>query len=107
MNVINAYVFFIGLCIGSFLNVCISRTIKDESVVWPASYCDKCGNRLKSIDLVPVVSYIILRGRCRGCHEKISKEYPLVELLNAFLYLCIYEKAFNNSTKGYSLDIFS
>lgn len=92
MKAIEIYIFFIGLCIGSFLNVCVFRIIKNQSVVWPSSYCDNCGAELKPLDLIPVISYVLLRGRCRVCKEKISIQYPLVELLNAVLYIGLYEK---------------
>ncbi|MEA5002010.1 MAG: prepilin peptidase [Christensenella sp.] len=76
-----------GLVIGSFLNVCICRVPLKQSVATGGSYCPSCGNSLKPIDLVPVLSYVFLRGRCRYCKEKISPQYPLVELLSAGLYI--------------------
>lgn len=77
--------FVLGLFIGSFLNVCIYRIPKGESVVWPPSHCPKCGERIKPYDNVPVISYLILKGRCRNCGEGISLQYPLVELLTGLL----------------------
>lgn len=85
-------VLIIGLCIGSFLNVCIYRIPREESIVFPASHCTACGYELKVLDLIPVISYIFLKGRCRKCGEKISIKYPLVEVLNGILYLLIYLK---------------
>lgn len=90
MNVISIYIFVVGLCIGSFLNVCIDRTIEEKSIIWPSSHCDNCGCKLKVRDLIPVISYLILKGKCRKCHSKISVQYPIVELVNALLYLCVY-----------------
>lgn len=87
-----------GLCIGSFLNVCIYRIPREESIVFPGSHCMKCGYELKWYDLIPVVSYISLRGKCRKCGDRISIQYPIVELLNAVIYLIIYLEY------GYSLD---
>ncbi len=82
--------FILGLFIGSFLNVLIYRIPRGESVVWPGSHCAQCGHGLKPLDLVPVVSYLLLRGRCRYCGTKISLRYPLVELLTAFSFLLVY-----------------
>lgn len=69
-----------GLMIGSFLNVCALRWPNDESVVRPRSRCPGCGNALAWYDNVPVLSWLVLRGRCRSCGEPISIQYPLVEL---------------------------
>lgn len=80
----------LGLVIGSFLNVCIYRIPKEESIAFPPSHCANCNHKLKPIDLVPVFSYIFLIGRCRYCKEKISIRYPLIEILNAVLYLIVY-----------------
>ena len=74
-----------GLFIGSFLNVCIYRIQKGESIVWPPSHCPKCTKALKPWDNIPVISYLILKGRCRYCSEPISVRYPVVELLSALL----------------------
>ena len=80
------FILVIGLCIGSFLNVCIYRLPKGESISFPPSHCQNCGYRLKVKDLVPVFSYIFLKGKCRNCGEKISIQYPIIELTNAILY---------------------
>lgn len=76
-----AAAFILGLLIGSFLNVCIARLPKDESIVWPASRCPKCLTPIKFYDNVPLLSFLLLRGRCRACKEPISFKYPAVELL--------------------------
>lgn len=76
----------IGLLIGSFLNVCIYRLPKHEDIVYTRSHCMSCGNVIKWYDLIPVVSFILLRGRCRYCHTKLSVQYPIIELLNGLLY---------------------
>ncbi len=81
-----------GLVIGSFLNVCIYRIPREESIVFPSSHCPNCGTKLKAYDLVPLLSYIVQRGKCRYCGEKISPQYPIVELLNALVYILIYNK---------------
>lgn len=82
-------VFIFGIVIGSFLNVCIYRIPKNESVVKEGSHCMQCDYRLKWYDLVPLFSYLFLRGRCRKCKTKISVQYPLVETVNGILYVII------------------
>ena len=79
-----------GLIIGSFLNVCIHRLPLGESIVWPPSRCPHCRMVLKPYDNIPVVSYAILRGRCRGCGSPISVQYPVVELVTASMFLASY-----------------
>jgi len=77
----------IGLVIGSFLNVCIYRIPKGESLAWPGSHCPKCGKGLKPADLVPVFSYLMLKGRCRTCGIRIPARYPLVEAVTGLAFL--------------------
>lgn len=79
----------LGLVIGSFLNVCIYRIPREESVAFPPSHCTSCEHRLTAMDLIPVISYIFLRGKCRYCNEKISARYPFIESLNGILYLFV------------------
>lgn len=81
-----------GMCIGSFLNVCIVRLPQEESIAYPASHCTKCKHKLKFTDLIPVLSFICLRGRCRYCGEKISKRYALVEFLTGVLAVVTFLK---------------
>ncbi len=82
--------FLYGLLIGSFLNVCIYRIPKGESVVKPPSHCTNCGTRLTPLDLVPILSFIFLRGKCRHCGVKISPRYPMIELLTAFIFVSLF-----------------
>jgi leader peptidase (prepilin peptidase)/N-methyltransferase len=84
--------FVFGLVIGSFLNVCIYRIPLHKSIAFPGSFCPKCLKPIKSYDNIPVLSYLILGGRCRYCKTKISWRYPMVELLTAGLFLAIYFK---------------
>ena len=84
------FVFLFGLIIGSFLNVCILRIPTGKSIVLPASACPKCGAAIRAYDNIPVISYLILRGKCRGCKSKISPMYPLVEFLTGVLFLACY-----------------
>lgn len=73
--------FVVGLCLGSFYNVCVVRYLSGESIVFPASKCPKCGHALRWWENIPLLSYLLLRGRCRSCREGISWRYPAVELL--------------------------
>jgi leader peptidase (prepilin peptidase)/N-methyltransferase len=83
---LTALVAVLGLFIGSFLNVVIYRVPRDESVVRPRSRCPGCGTQLAEYDNIPVVSWLVLRGRCRTCGEPISIRYPAVELLTAVVF---------------------
>lgn len=83
-------IFLYGIVIGSFLNVCIFRIPKQESIVKVNSHCMSCGYRLKWYDLIPLFSYLFLGGKCRKCGSKISVQYPIVEALNGGLYLIAY-----------------
>ncbi len=82
--------FVIGLAFGSFLNVCISRLPHDLSIVTPRSYCPACRAPIAWRDNIPLLSWILLRGRCRSCRARISPRYPAVELLTAALFLACY-----------------
>lgn len=84
---IYAIIFIFGAIIGSFLNVCILRLPTGESIAAGGSHCMSCKAKIKKYDLIPIVSYIILRGKCRSCGAKISPRYMIVELLNALLYV--------------------
>ncbi|MEO7713895.1 MAG: prepilin peptidase [Gemmatimonadaceae bacterium] len=85
-----AFAFVVGLCVGSFLNVCISRWPADLSVVRPRSRCPNCGHQLAWFENVPVVSWLVLRARCRSCQLPISAIYPLGEVLVGVLWaLCV------------------
>ncbi|MBU1867072.1 MAG: prepilin peptidase, partial [Candidatus Margulisbacteria bacterium] len=81
----------IGAVVGSFLNVCIHRLPRNESVVWPASHCPACGKQLSPWELFPIISYLILKGKCSGCREPISIRYPLVETLSAFFFVATWQ----------------
>jgi len=75
-----------GLVVGSFLNVCIHRIPRRESLVWPASHCTACNRPLAWFENVPIVSWLLLRGRCRTCGVRISSMYPIVELTTAIVF---------------------
>ena len=87
---IGIFAFVLGLIIGSFLNVCIIRIPEQKSIVMPASACPKCGAAIRPYDNIPVLSWVMLGGKCRACKTKISGMYPLVELLTSLLFLGCY-----------------
>ncbi|MCM1282455.1 MAG: prepilin peptidase [Muribaculaceae bacterium] len=82
--------FCYGLIIGSFLNVCILRIPEGKTIVTERSHCMKCGYQLSWYDMIPVASYLALRGRCRKCRTKISAQYPLIEGANGILYVIVF-----------------
>ncbi len=82
----------VGAIIGSFLNVCIWRIPREESIVFPSSHCPGCSHPIRFGDNVPVISWLILKGRCRDCGASISLRYPLVEALTAALAILLYWK---------------
>lgn len=83
-------IFALGIIIGSFLNVCIYRIPREESIRFPSSHCTNCSHTLAWYDLIPILSFLSLRGKCRYCLEPISPQYPIIELLNGILYLLTY-----------------
>ncbi|MFH1479333.1 MAG: prepilin peptidase [Candidatus Omnitrophota bacterium] len=83
-------IFLFGSMIGSFLNVCIYRIPRDESIIFPASRCTSCKKPIKWYDNIPLLSYIFLKGKCRSCNEKISPRYFIVELSSALSFLILY-----------------
>jgi len=83
-------IFILGLVVGSFSNVCIYRIPKNESIIYPASHCPKCRTTIKAFDNIPLLSYILLKGRCRICKSKIAIQYPIVEFFTGLIYLIIY-----------------
>ena len=87
------FVILVSLCIGSFLNVCIYRIpLENQNVAFPPSHCTNCDYELKWYDNIPVLSYIILGGKCRNCKQKISIQYPMIELFNCIVCTLIYMK---------------
>jgi leader peptidase (prepilin peptidase)/N-methyltransferase len=88
----HVFIFALGTIIGSFLNVCIYRMPRELSIVFPSSRCTSCQNPIAFYDNIPVLSYILLGGKCRYCRERLSIRYPIVELLNGVLYLIVLER---------------
>ncbi|SEO35119.1 prepilin peptidase [Propionispora vibrioides] len=84
------YFFLFGLCMGSFLNVCIYRLPQGDSIAYPPSHCMHCQSRLQMVDLIPVLSYLFLRGRCRQCGTPYSIRYTFVEILTGCLFIWCY-----------------
>ena len=86
----SCFAFVFGMVVGSFLNVCICRMPNGESIVSPPSHCPHCSYRIRWYDNIPLLSYLVLRGKCRGCGAHISLQYPLVELINGILTLFLF-----------------
>ena len=84
--------FLMGLCVGSFLNVVLFRTHEGQAVIFGRSKCRNCQSVLEARDLIPVLSYVFLKGRCRGCHSVIAWQYPFVEITTGLLFVLMYLK---------------
>jgi len=87
---INTIIFIVGLCFGSFLNVIIYRLPEQLSLVSPPSRCPACSKKLGFVELLPVIGYLLIRGRCRQCNIIISPRYPVIELVTGLLFLFTY-----------------
>ncbi len=85
--IVNVFVFVVGACIGSFLNVCIYRVPNGESILWPGSKCLMCGSKIRWYDNIPIFGWFMLGGRCRDCKACFSFRYPLIELGTAVLFV--------------------
>ncbi len=92
--------FLFGSMVGSFLNVCIFRLPKEESIVFPASHCTSCSKTIVWFDNIPVLSFVVLGAKCRNCHAKISWQYPLIEIVSAVLFVIFY-RTFGLTPKGF------
>lgn len=80
----------LGACVGSFLNVCIYRLPRGDSIIFPPSHCPQCGKRIRPYDNIPLLSFLFLRGRCRFCRKRITPRYFIVELLTALIFGSLY-----------------
>jgi leader peptidase (prepilin peptidase)/N-methyltransferase len=85
-------IFVFGTIIASFLNVCIYRIPRKESIIYPSSHCPHCGIPLKWYNLIPILSFIVQGGKCSYCKGKISLQYPVVEILNGIMFVMLYNK---------------
>lgn len=88
--IVITFIFIVGLCVGSFLNVVVLRAFSNESIAFPGSKCPKCQHPLKWYHNIPVLSYFILRGKCAFCSEKISIQYPIIEFITGVLFVLIF-----------------
>ncbi len=88
-------VFFIGICLGSFANVCIYRLPKNKQIITGRSFCPKCKKTIKWLDNIPLISFLLLNGKCRKCRKPISLKYFIIELITGIGFLLIYLN-FNN-----------
>src|SRR5512135_2646024 len=104
MMIVTALLF--GLLIGSFLNVCIERLPRGRSLSKPASHCPRCKEPIRFYDNIPIISFLLLRGKCRSCGEPISWRYPLVELMNGLLYVWTVRE-FQAGGEAYLMMVFS
>ncbi|MCI5054123.1 MAG: prepilin peptidase [Pelagibacteraceae bacterium] len=90
--VVETYLFLFGLIVGSFFNVCILRLPKDQDIFLKSSACPNCNNKLKWYHNIPLVSFIFLLGKCHFCKKIINFQYPLVEIITAFIFVFSYSK---------------
>lgn len=79
----------LGLCLGSFYNVCVHRYLTGQSIVWPGSHCPACGHSLSWWENIPLISYLLLKGQCRECSKTISIRYPVIEAVSGILSLLL------------------
>ncbi len=98
ITLFKAFCFIFGLLIGSFLNVVILRMPLGKSIVTPRSACSKCGYQLKWYDNIPIISYLLLKGKCRSCDESFSIRYPLIELVTGLIALNLFPDVINIQT---------
>ncbi|MBI5019121.1 prepilin peptidase [Candidatus Gottesmanbacteria bacterium] len=91
--IISGIVFIFGLVIGSFLNVVIDRLPRGENIVWKPSHCDHCKKPLRWYELIPVISFLFLGGKCARCKKRLSYQYPLIELVSGISFVLLYSQA--------------
>ena len=84
-DLFGVFALLFALCVGSFMNVCIARIPEDRSVAWPPSHCPACGHNIRPRDNIPVLGWILLRGKCRDCASPISALYPAIEIGQAYI----------------------
>jgi len=97
--ILDTIVFLFGISIGSFLNVCVFRMPRGESIVMPRSFCPGCRDQIAWYDNIPLLSFLLLRGRCRRCGAPISLRYPLVELATGLLFLAVHFSVLSSRTR--------
>lgn len=103
-TIVQVIVFWLGAAIGSFLNVVVYRVPAKLSVIWPPSRCPKCLHQLGMGENIPILGWLLLRGKCRHCHTPISPRYPIIEALTAIIFVLVYNRfGLSIQTVGYSL----
>jgi leader peptidase (prepilin peptidase) / N-methyltransferase len=103
-TIVQVIVFWLGAAIGSFLNVVVYRVPAGLSVIWPPSRCPKCFHELGMGENIPILGWLLLRGKCRHCHTPISPRYPLIEAITAIIFVLVYNHfGLSIQTVGYSL----
>jgi leader peptidase (prepilin peptidase) / N-methyltransferase len=105
-SILMIFALVLGLLLGSFLNVCIYRIPLKKSIVTPPSSCPGCGERIKFYDNIPIISYILLLGKCRHCRQPISIKYPIIELLTGLLSISVFANYYPNYGLYFSFLIF-
>ena len=90
--IIYFFLFILGACLASFFNVCIARIPKKESIIFPSSHCLKCNSKIKPIHNIPIISYILLKGKCNNCLAKIPWHYFVVELLYPIIHILLFNR---------------
>ncbi|MCK5098509.1 MAG: prepilin peptidase [Desulfobacteraceae bacterium] len=95
------FIFIVGACIGSFLNVCIYRIPENNSIITPGSFCPNCKNSIPFYCNIPILSYMFLLGRCKFCKQPISMRYPLIEALTALFALLLFHRFGLTPAMGY------
>ncbi len=88
--IIYSIIFLLGISVGSFANVCIYRIPQKQSIISPPSHCPTCGVTIKKYDLIPVLSYMILKGKCRNCGERFSPQYAIIEAIFGLVFMLVY-----------------
>ena len=92
MILLYLYIFFIGCCFGSFFNLCIYRIPRKESIVFPGSHCTSCNKRLRPVDLIPIISYLLSGGKCRYCKARYSARYLIMEAVWGLIFVLPFYK---------------
>ncbi len=99
--IIYFFIFIIGACLGSFFNVCITRIPKKESIIIPSSHCPQCDVKIKTLNNIPIISYILLKGKCKNCSAKIHWHYFVVELLFPIILILLFSRFGNEFSLVY------
>ncbi|NQV17748.1 MAG: prepilin peptidase [Armatimonadetes bacterium] len=99
--IIYFFLFIMGACLGSFFNVCIARLPKKESIIFPSSHCPKCNAKIKPLNNIPIISYILLKGKCKNCSARIHWHYFVVELFFPIILILLFNRFGNEFSLAY------